>query len=130
MVIPLKLLLDQNYDRTFLEKVLSSFKCEKDNDVESFLINLAEENERKKETITFLSINDEKAEKGEIWVDGYFSLALKVFYFYKTAEQEEKDKICKEIGELTHIPAYLIGQLGRADKSKKGLGGTWRRIVA
>ncbi|MDY5932747.1 MAG: hypothetical protein SPJ61_02095, partial [Eubacteriales bacterium] len=69
----------ENSDKTSLQEVFSSFKSFKgDEDIESFLQKKAIPNEEQNISRTYLIINDEKWEKNEIQIDGYFSLALKV----------------------------------------------------
>lgn len=112
MVVSLTNLLD---NEEWLKKLFSEFKCSLDSDVEFFLKNTAIEWEKTKKSRTFLYFDDKKLQQEQYEIDGFFSLALKAFYL----KNEAKDL---QIKKGKPFPAYLIGQLGRADGSKKGLG--------
>ena len=126
MVLPLKeIIYDDNETLSnerveILDKVFSSFKCSQDNkDVENFLKEKAINFEQSKESSTFLIFNDEALEKGNLVLDAFFTLALKVFSFTKDADENEKEKIGIN---GNNAPAYLIGQLARSKNTVSGLG--------
>ena len=126
MVLPLKEIIYEdngtlsNERIEILDKVFSSFKCSQDNnDVEVFLKEKAINFEKSKESATFLVFNDAEHKKGNLVLDVFFSLALKVFSFTKDANEREKESIGIN-GNNT--PAYLIGQLARSKNTFSGLG--------
>lgn len=127
MVLPLKEIIYNDDNKTLsserikvLDKVFSSFKCsQKNQDVEKFITELAIEFEKKRISSTFLIFNDEELEKGNLVLDAFFSLALKVFEFSDEVSKSDKKKACTNEDST---PAYLIGQLARSVNTKSGLG--------
>ena len=127
MVLPLKEIIYNDDNKTLsnerievLDKVFSSFKCsQKNQDVEKFITELAIEFEKKRLSSTFLIFNDEELEKGNLVLDAFFSLALKVFEFTDEASKSDRKKACANDNST---PAYLIGQLARNANTKSGLG--------
>lgn len=124
MVQALREIIELNdYDEASLKEALSSFKCYKENeestkDVVSFLKNDAINNEKSGISRTYLHLNDEAWAKGKIVIEGYFSIAIKNLYF-----NEDVSSIEKLYGEIPKsIPAYLIGQLARAECTVSGFG--------
>ncbi len=115
-----------NYDEASLKGALSMFKCtncqsEAAQDVMHFLTEEAIDMEKAGITRTYLVLNDELWNKGEIQIDGYFSIALKVLYFAKDIEKNILESIFDDSARK-NCPAYLIGQLARSEKSDKGSG--------
>ena len=111
----------ENSDKTSLQEVFSSFKSFKgDEDIESFLQKKAIPNEEQNISRTYLIINDEKWEKNEIQIDGYFSLALKVIKLDDISNTKKKT-IAKSTDQ-DDVAAYLIGQLARSKDTDKGVG--------
>lgn len=114
------------YDETCLKKALSEFKVvnsesEAAQDVMHFLKEDAITMEEEGTTRTYLFLNDEMWNKNEIQIDGYFSIALKVLYFAKNIDET----ILKNIfngSTRQNCPAYLIGQIGRSEKTPRGKG--------
>lgn len=127
MVLPLKEIIYKDDGITLsieririLDKVFSSFSCKQENkDVEKFLLERAIKYEQTKNASTFLVFNDEALENGNLILDAFFSLALKVFAFTKEASNEDKDVVGVS---SNNVPAFLIGQLARSKDSKDGLG--------
>ncbi len=111
----------ENSDKTSLQEVFSSFKSYKgDKDIESFLQKKAIPNEEQKISRTYLIINDEKWEKNEIQIDGYFSLALKVIKLGDISNTKKKSIAKSTVND--DVAAYLIGQLARGKDTDKGFG--------
>ena len=76
------------FDEASLKEALSSFRCvdpeeASAQDVMRFLSEDAVDMERKGTTRTYLILNDESWAEGEVRIDGYFSIALKVLFFSK-----------------------------------------------
>ena len=104
-----------------LNRLLSSFDCVLDSDIEYFLKNRAMTYEELSKARTFLIFDeDELAGKNirEVTVLGYIALALKVL----TVPEDTSNRTRKEIDglsakihgeQITAFPVYLIGQLGR-----------------
>lgn len=65
-------------DSEVLNRYLSSFFCEKDADIESFLRTRAAAFEKLSKSRTYLVLDEEKLADGKFIILGYFTLALKV----------------------------------------------------
>lgn len=102
---------------------MSSFTCDRDYDVESFLKEKAILFEKTSKGRTFLIVNEDKLNDGKFEVFGYFTLALKVL---KISEGISKSLVKKLDGLFKNIqetPVYLIGQLGKNDEHKEHISG-------
>ena len=121
MLLQLKKIINQNLiDEASLNEALSNFKCEKDKDVQGFLKEKSIKFENEGQTATYILFNDEVSNDNNLQIDGYFSLALKVFSFSSDISNRQKSKISGKKDK--EVPAYLIGQLARNDLAKKGIG--------
>ena len=79
MLVPLKTLIDKTKeDRVLLNKILSSFSCDKDLDIEFFLKNKAVDFETISKSWTYLYCDYQKLLENKIVILGYFTLSLKV----------------------------------------------------
>ena len=120
MLISLKDLINEMPGEE-LDRLLSSFECVLDGDIEYFLKSRAISYEELSKARTYLIFDEsELAEKNisEVAVLGYIALALKVL----TVPEETSNRVRKEIDglsakihgeQITAFPVYLIGQLGR-----------------
>lgn len=113
------------YDEVSLRETLSTFSGPSNDknfeDVIRFLKNDAINFEKEDQTRTYLLINDEQWEDGNIQIDGYFSIALKNMYFNKSID---KSFLYETFGvtNTNNRVAFLIGQLARNECSEKGTG--------
>jgi len=100
-----------------VSKVLSSFSCKRDEDVESFLRDKAIIQEKKHISRTYLIFDIEDMQKELV---AYFTLAI--------SSMEDKDLVCSgNLRKKMNInngsaQSYLIGQIGKLDGAQKGLG--------
>lgn len=126
MLVALQTLISQTQeDKDLLSRILSSFLCEKDPDIQGFLRNRAVEFEGISKSRTYLLCDEEKMESGKIAVLGYIAIALKVLHIPEgisiRARREIDGFSGKTNGEpIKEVPCYLIGQLARnscVDKS-------------
>ncbi len=123
MLISLKDLINELSEEE-LNRLLSSYECILDSDIEFFLKNRAITYEELSKARTYLIFEeDELANKSidEVTVLGYIALALKVL----TVPEETSNRMRKEIDglsakihgeQINAFPVYLIGQLGRNSK--------------
>jgi len=97
-------------------KILSSFSCERDKDVESFLRDKAVVQEKKHVSRTYLIVsNDEDSE-----LMAYFAVAVSII---KDKDLKCSNRMLKKMNINEGLAmSYLIGQLGKSDGSAKGLG--------
>ncbi|MFK4388808.1 hypothetical protein ABH916_000736 [Peribacillus frigoritolerans] len=115
-IISLSSLLEVGTSEVEVFDYLSSFLCEKNNDVESFLHNNAIENEKRSFSRTFLVIDDEIGEMQDEII-GYFTLLIKEFTFQEGVTGTKRNKV--SYGRNAEgFNSILIAQLGRADKYK------------
>jgi len=96
--------------------VLSSFSCERDKDVESFLRDKAVVQEKKHVSRTYLIVSN--GEEPELMA--YFALAVSSMEGDDLRCSNSMRKKMNISGGLAM--SYLIGQLGKRDGSAKGLG--------
>ena len=117
-----------------LERILSSFSCEYDEDIQIFLRERAIEFEKLSKSRTYLVIDENQFENpgftlGKLTVYGYISLAVKVFTVPETFSNRQRKQLdgfsAKEHGkQVSNFPCYLIGQLARnSNISKESLSG-------
>lgn len=99
-----------------VKKLLKTFTCAKNLDVQDFLHNKAITFERYLRTRTYLYVSNENKS-----VMAYFSIGIT----YLLANQLSKDIIKFLDGytdEIVALPCYLIGQLGKSDKCSEKIG--------
>lgn len=124
MLISLKTLIDELEEDRELKPLLSSFSCEKDEDIEHFLHNRAIEFESLSKARTYLIFNEEELLSKDITeqtVYGYISIALKILSVPDDTSNHMRKEIdgfsAKIHGErISDFPCYLIGQLSRNSK--------------
>ena len=128
MVLPLREIIENNaINKASLTEALLSFCCHKDLEVQSFLQEKAIIFEENRQTSTFLLFNEKAAHNGHLQLDGYFSLALKVFSFSEDISNRQRKKISGKTDR--EVPAYLVGQLARNDSAPKGVGNTMLNLA-
>ena len=97
------------------QAILDNFQNVKDSDIEGFLKNKAIEYNNRKWSYTYLVIQDEPFENGNlIIVEGYFTLSVKIVELTDTVSNSTKKKLF--FGTKTDSQALstiLIGQLGK-----------------
>ena len=110
-------------DDNRLKRMLASFSCSYDEDIQNFLHNRAIEFERLLKSRTYLIIDKKQFQKPGIKLDeltiyGYISLAVKVFTVPEGTSNRKRQQLdgfsAKEHGEqISNFSCYLIGQLAR-----------------
>ena len=116
----------QSMEEEDLLSLLSTFRCEKDTDIENFLCeqNKAVQFEQLLKARTYLVFDKEQLERGNpenLVILGYISLAQKVLSIPESVSNQFRKKIdglsAKIHGrQISEFPVYLIGQLGRNSK--------------
>ena len=109
-------MLMESMDESELQSYLDTFSCSHDSDREDFLHNKAMIFEKKNMARTYLAIMDER-------IAGYYTLSIRCL------QVPEDRNISKSLSNKMNIDpdnnvaqSYLLGQLGRADYSYKGMG--------
>lgn len=119
MLVPLKTLIEKTKeDRVLLNKILSSFSCDKDLDLEFFLKNKAVDFETISKSRTYLYCDYQNLLDNKIVILGYFTLSLKVLILpdqLSIRDRKELDGFRGKIHgiPLREIPCFLIGQLAK-----------------
>ena len=113
-------------DNELLSQILSSFSCERDEDIENFLHSRAVEFEKLSKARTYLICDEEQISKEEFYLDqlkiyGYVAIALKILSVpeeWSNRKRKELDGLSAKIhGEpIKDFSCYLIGQLSRNSK--------------
>lgn len=106
-----------------LNKILSSFICERDTDIVDFLQNKAVKFEEINKSRTYLLFEQQQMENDliENWtICAYFSLALKVLTVpseYSNNKRKDIDGLNAKIhgNVINDFPCYLLGQFSRND---------------
>ena len=101
-----------------LQSYLSSFCCEKDADIESFLRTRAVPFEKLSKSRTYLIVDEDQLDQGEFMILGYFTLALKVLIIPVEKSIRSRQELDGFSGKMygkpiREIPCYLIGQIAR-----------------
>lgn len=116
-----KLISEDNIEEDIqrLTKLLSSFSCSQDKDIEDFLHNRAIDFERINKAKTYLVCdNNVLIREGKFVILGYFSVSLKVLELSDDISNRKR-KMLDGLSAKLHgkviksIPCYLIGQLAK-----------------
>ncbi len=119
-VIALGVLLNDEYDISKIEQSFKKFSCQREVDLENFLINKAVTYERANIGKTYLLIDLNELEQGIFSVMAYYTIAQKAIDISELSAKSKRKMLGDYPGRdsLKSIPAYLIGQLGRNDAYK------------
>lgn len=116
-VISLGDILSREYEQQKIEDAFKKFSCQRENDLEDFLVHKAIPYENTNYGKTYLLIDKECLDTSSFVVMAYFTIAQKSLGI-ENLSQKKKRKLLGEYpgrDRLKSVPAYLIGQLGRAD---------------
>ena len=109
-------ILMESMDESELQSYLDTFSCSRDSDREDFLHSKAVIFEKKSMARTYLAIIDDM-------IAGYFTLSIRCL------QVPDDQNISKSLSKRMNIDpdnnvaqCYLLGQLGKADYSYKGMG--------
>lgn len=105
------------YDEAEAMRLLASFSCEENTDVEDFLIRKAIGNEKQDLCRTTVLFDDDQKR-----IAGYFTITLKSFYFQDGTSKSLKSRLAYS-KYAESFESILIAQLGRADAYKEILPG-------
>ena len=103
---------------------MSSFFCEKDPDLTSFLLERAVQYEKIHKSRTYLVVDEESVAANELIILGYFSLALQSLNLSEDVSVRKRSLMDgvsgKRKGEkIISFPCFLIGQLARCSHTNK-----------
>ena len=111
----LREIIETKYEKS-IRNAIASFSC-KDKEVESFLKNKAFEFEKRNKTRTYLVLDKNKYEDGEIVLLAYFSLSLKSLDFRDTVSKSKIKDIDGFSKDVKGVAIALVGQFGK-DENK------------
>lgn len=116
-VIPLGVLLSDEFDRSKIEQSFEKFSCQREVDLENFLLRKAIPYEKTNFGKTYLLIDLASLEQGIFSVMAYYTIAQKAIDISELSAKRKRKMLGDYPGRdsLKTIPAYLIGQLGRND---------------
>lgn len=106
-----------------VKKVLNTFKCSKNKDVEMFLKEKACLFENKNKSRTYLILKEESLKNGKIEIMAYFTLSSKVLQLPEILSKSQRKKIDGLYSGTTKISVFLIGQIAKNDKNKNDISG-------
>jgi hypothetical protein len=121
LVLPLGEILAGEYNLQKIEEAFKRFSCDREKDLEDFLVHKAIEYEKMDFGKTYLCIDQDALAKGEFEIAAYFTIANKAIDL-DTLSKNQRRKIFGQYpgrDTLKSIPAYLIGQIGRCDRYAK-----------
>ena len=100
------------------QEVISSFLCPLDHDIEQFLKTKAIKFETASKSRTYLLFDNEAADKGELRLLAYFTLALHILFVptgFSGNQIKKLDEFSANVrgARISEFPCYLIGQLGK-----------------
>ena len=117
-VIPLGEMLSSEYEEELLKKSFKKFSCQREVDLENFLVKKAIPYEKTNYGKTYLLIDTKKLkESKELVVVAYFTIAQKAVDISDISKNKKRKMLGEYPGRdsLNSIPSYLIGQIGRCD---------------
>ncbi len=117
VVIPLGEILVKEYDRQKIEDAFKKFSCQRETDLENFLVHKAILYENANFGKTYLCIDRKALEKGNFIVLAYFTIAQKSLDVSSLSKNRKRKLLGDHPGRdgLNSVSTYLIGQLGRSD---------------
>jgi len=112
-----ELLRSGEYDEQLLLPSFKEFHCEKERDLETFLVKHAVEYELNSIGKTYLFVNESALHDRRFIVDAYVTLATKAIDISEMSLSGRRKMLGSYPGRDTikTISAFLIGQLGRSD---------------
>lgn len=116
-VIPLGELLSEEYNQEKLNTSLKKFSCQRETDLEDFLQEKAILYEKADFGKTYLIVDSSTLDNKVFTIAAYFTIAQKSIDISSIPKKKRRKMLGAYPGRdnLTSIPAYLIGQLGRCD---------------
>lgn len=117
IVIPLGELIYKGYDIEKLESAFKKFSCQREIDLENFLVQKAIPYEKSNYGKTYLCVDQGCLDDGEFIILAYFTIAHRSVDISKLGTKRKRKVLGDYPGRdsIKSAPAFLIGQLGRCD---------------
>ncbi|MBO5033045.1 MAG: hypothetical protein J6D08_14440 [Lachnospiraceae bacterium] len=116
-VLSLGEMLRQGFDIDIIEKAFKKFSCQRETDLENFLVNKAITYENTEFGKTYLLVDDDLLKNGDFSVAAYFTIAHTAVDISGLSKKKKRVALGNYPGRdnLNLVSSYLIGQLGRND---------------
>lgn len=116
-VIPLGELLSEEYDENILEQAFKKFSCQREPDLENFLMKKAILYEKSDFGKTYLILDTDELKHQNFVIMAYFTISYKGINISNLSNKQRRKMLGMYPGRdhIDTIGAYLIGQLGRSD---------------
>ena len=116
-IIPLGEILGKDYNQQKIEETFKKFSCQREADLENFLLQKAIPYEKTNYGKTYIFIDNTVLKTGEIKILAYFTIAQRSVDISALSKKRKRKVLGEYPGRdnLSSVPAYLIGQLGRCD---------------
>lgn len=117
VVVPLGEIIDKEYDEEKIENAFKKFSCQREVDLEDFLVHKAITYQKATWGMTYLILDREKLQNGEFVVMAYFTIATRGVDISNLSTKKRRKVLGEYPGRegLKSVSAFLIGQLGRSD---------------
>ena len=90
VVVPLGEIIYKGYDKEKIESAFKKFSCQREIDLENFLVHKAETYEKADVGKTYLCVDKKKLEEGEFVILAYFSLAQRTIDLGELSNKKKK----------------------------------------
>ena len=116
-VIPLGELLSEEYDENILEQAFKKFSCQREPDLENFLMKKAILYGKSDFGKTYLILDTDELKHQNFVIMAYFTISYKGINISNLSNKQRRKMLGMYPGRdhIDTIGAYLIGQLGRSD---------------
>lgn len=111
-------------DNESIKKIISTFSCNIDKDIEKFLIENALLFESKNKAKTYFILDNDKLLNGEVEILAYFALSTKVLHLPDELSNSQRKKIDGLYNSISEISTFLIGQIAKNDKNQNNILGS------
>lgn len=120
-VLPLGEILSDEYNQDSIQSAFKKFSCHREHDIEDFLIRKAIPYEKTNYGKTYIFIDEDELNNGNLIVLAYFTIAVKSLEIKELSQKKKRKLLGAYPGRdgLNSVPAFLIGQLGRNDICEK-----------
>ena len=119
-IVPLGEILSKEYEEQLIEESFKKFSCQRESDLENFLLHKAIPYEKTNYGKTYLFIDTDRLKKGNFDIIAYFTIAQKSLDISSLSKKKKRKLLGEYPGRdsLSSVPTFLIGQLGRCDRYK------------
>lgn len=120
-VISLGEILGKEYEEHIIEEAFKKFSCQREIDLENFLLKKSAIYEKTNFGKTYLFVDETALKKSEFVILAYFTIAQNSLDISALSKKKKRKVLGEYPGRdgLNSIPTYLIGQLGRCDSCPK-----------